>query len=70
MKKKRFMGMSPIFVKDSGELKKFYTTAPNEGKSIAALRRKMNRERKCVPEAFIPGMEVTEIIGEKRGDYG
>ncbi|MFH1393125.1 MAG: hypothetical protein ABIG73_01975 [Patescibacteria group bacterium] len=61
MKKKRFMGMSPIFVKDSGELKKFYTTASNEGRGERALRRKMNKERGCVPNVLVPGMEVMEI---------
>jgi len=65
MKKKRFMGMSPIFVKDSGELKKFYTTAPNEGKGFKALQRKMNKERECVPEALVPGMEVKEVFSDR-----
>jgi len=62
--------MSPIFVKDSGELKKFYTTAQNEGKGKKALKRKMNKERKCVPEAFVPGMEVTEIAEVPKRDEG
>ncbi len=65
MKKKRFMGMSPLFVKESGELKKFYTTAQNEGKGAKALQRKMNMERGCVPEAFIPSMEVKEVLGDR-----
>ncbi|MBU2082375.1 hypothetical protein KKH14_03060 [Patescibacteria group bacterium] len=69
MKKKRFLGMSPLFVAENGRLMKFYTTAQNEGKGKKALKRKMNMERGCVPEAFIPGMEVTEIAIPKRKDY-
>mgnify|MGYP001592724675 CR=1 FL=1 len=61
MKKKRFLGMSPLFVAENGKLMKFYTTAPNEEKGAKALQRKMNMERGYVPEAFIPGMEITEV---------
>jgi len=66
MKKKRFMGMSPLFVAENGRLMKFYTTAPNEGKGFKALQRKMNRERKCVPEAFVPGLEIAEVPESSR----
>ncbi len=61
MKKKRFMGMTTLITKPSGELEKFFTTAPNEDKGSRALQRKMNKIRGCNPEAYIPGMEITEV---------
>jgi hypothetical protein len=61
MKKKRFRGRSTIIIDKLGKVKDFYTTATNEGQGVRALRHKMNRERGCVPEALVPGMEVMEI---------
>ncbi|MDO8443715.1 MAG: hypothetical protein Q7S78_01885 [Candidatus Azambacteria bacterium] len=59
--KKRFMGMTTLIAKPTGELEKFFTTATNESAGVRALRHKMNKIRGCAPNTLIPSMEVMEI---------
>ncbi len=60
-KKKHFTGASRFVINKDGVPIMFSTDAVNEHQGFKALQRAMNKKRGCVPEALVPGMEVTEI---------
>ena len=60
-KKKYFVGVSRFVINKYGTPIMFSTNAVNEHQGRKALQRAMNKKRGCVPEAIVPGMEITEV---------